>query len=160
MDASIGNNPLVIAVPRAKGPVVLDMAMPRNSLTAFIESYKLRGELLPIDGGFDSQGNLTRDPAAIEESQRPLAIGYWKGSGLAVAAYMVAAMISLGKATHQITADPLLETGLSQIFIAINPAAFGQEPRAGQLADDIVESLHRSRPAKEGTSIAIPEKKP
>jgi 3-dehydro-L-gulonate 2-dehydrogenase len=155
VDACIGNNPLVIAVPREKGPVVLDMAASQFSYGA-IESYRMRGELLPIDGGFDLEGNLTRDPAAIEKSQRPLAIGYWKGSGLAVVLDMVAAMTSLGNATHQIAADPLLETGLSQVFIAINPAAFGLEPRATQLADDIVASLHRSRPAKEGTKIRYP----
>ena len=85
--------------------------------------------------------------------------GYWKGSGLAVALDMVAAIISLGNATHQIVADPLKEAGLSQIFIAINPAAFGPEPRAAELADDIVASLHRSRPAKEGTKIRYPGEK-
>jgi 3-dehydro-L-gulonate 2-dehydrogenase len=124
-----------------------------------IESYRMRGELLPIDGGFDLEGNLTRDPAAIEKSQRPLSIGYWKGSGLAVVLDMVAAMTSLGKATHQLAADPLRESGLSQVFIALNPAAFGPEPRAAQLADDIVASLHRSRPAKEGTKIRYPGEK-
>ena len=158
VDACIGNNPLVIAVPREKGPVVLDMAASQFSYGA-IESYKMRGELLPIDGGFDSEGNLTRDPAAIEKSQRPLAIGYWKGSGLAVVLDMVAAMMSLGKATHQLAADPLQESGLSQVFIAINPAAFGPEPRVARLADDIVASLHRSRPANEDTKIRYPGEK-
>jgi 3-dehydro-L-gulonate 2-dehydrogenase len=158
VDPCIGNNPLVIAVPREKGPVVLDMAASQFSYGA-IESYRMRGELLPIDGGFDLEGNLTRDPAAIEKSQRPLSIGYWKGSGLAVVLDMVAAMTSLGKATHQLAADPLRESGLSQVFIALNPAAFGPEPRAAQLADDIVASLHRSRPAKEGTKIRYPGEK-
>jgi 3-dehydro-L-gulonate 2-dehydrogenase len=160
VDPCIGNNPLVIAVPREKGPVVLDMAMSQFSYGA-IEKYKLRGELLPIDGGFDSEGNLTRDPAAIEVSQRPLSIGYWKGSGLAVLLDMVAAMTSLGKATHQLTLDPLQESGISQIFITINPAALGPDPRvsqvgATQIVDDIVDSLHRSRPAKDGDKIRYP----
>jgi 3-dehydro-L-gulonate 2-dehydrogenase len=157
-DACIGNNPLVIAVPREKGPVVLDMAMSQFSYGA-IESFRMRGEPLPIDGGFDLDGNLTRDPAAIERSQRPLPIGFWKGSGLSVVLDMVAAMVSLGKATHQLTADPLLESGLSQVFIAINPAAFGPEPRAAKLADDVVASLHRSQPANEGTKIRYPGEK-
>ncbi len=155
LDPCIGNNPLVIAVPREKGPVVLDMAISQFSYGA-IESYKLRGELLPIDGGFDAEGNLTRDPAAIENSLRPLSIGYWKGSGLAVVLDMVAAMTSLGLATHQLTLDPLKESGISQVFIAINPAAFGPEPKIAQLADDIVDSLHRSRAAKDGAQIRYP----
>jgi len=37
-----------------------------------------------VEGGFDAGGRLTRDPAAIEASKRPLPIGYWKGSGLAL----------------------------------------------------------------------------
>jgi 3-dehydro-L-gulonate 2-dehydrogenase len=158
VDPCVGNNPLVIAVPRAKGSVVLDMAASQFSYGA-IESYRLRGEQLPIDGGFDADGNLTRDPAAIEKSQRPLAIGYWKGSGLSMVLDMVAAMTSLGRATHQLTRDPLQEAGISQVFIALNPAAFGPEPRAEQIADDIVASLHQSRPAKEDTKIRYPGEK-
>ena len=34
---------------------------------------------------------------------------------------MLAAMLSGGLATHQIPLDPLRETGLSQIFLAIDP---------------------------------------
>ncbi len=61
----IGNNPLVIGVPRAKGALVLDMAMSQFSYGA-LEAYRKRGEALPVDGGFDAKGNLTRDPGAIE----------------------------------------------------------------------------------------------
>src|ERR1039457_6326349 len=50
-EPAIGNNPLVIAVPRAKGHVVLDMAMSQFSYGA-LESYRKRGELLPVEGGF------------------------------------------------------------------------------------------------------------
>ena len=94
----IGNNPLIIGVPRTSGPVVLDMAMSQFSYGA-LESYRKRGEMLPVDGGFDSDGNLTRDPGAIEKSWRPLPMGYWKGSGLAVVLDMMAAMMTLGQAT-------------------------------------------------------------
>ena len=136
----IGNNPLVIAVPRAKGAVVLDMAMSQFSYGA-LESYRKRGELLPMDGGFDADGKLTRDPGAIEASQRPLPVGYWKGSGLAVVLDAVAALLSLGKATHQIAADPLRETRLSQVFVAMNPAVVGADTE--DAIDGIVDSLHR-----------------
>jgi len=139
----IGNNPLVIGVPRAAGPLVLDMAMSQFSYGA-LESYRKRGELLPLDGGFDSEGNLTRDPAAIEASQRPLPVGYWKGSGLAVVLDAMAAMLSLGKATHQIVPEPLRETALSQVFVTINPKLAG--PISHNIADEIVESLHRCAP--------------
>ena len=151
----IGNNPLVIAVPREEGPVVLDMAMSQFSYGA-LESYKKRGEPLPVDGGFDAEGNLTRDPAAIEQSQRALPIGYWKGFGLSMVLDMVAATMSLGKATHQISTDPLLETGLSQIFLAINHEALGSSLKLEQIADEIVASVHHCKPAEKGKKIRYP----
>ena len=151
----IGNNPLVIAVPREKGHVVLDMAMSQFSYGA-LESYKKRGEMLPLDGGFDLEGNITRDPAAIEQSLRPLPIGYWKGSGLSIVLDLIAAMTSLGKATHQLSTDPLLEAGISQVFLAIDPAALGDGPATAQIADDIVDSVHTCRPVKEGAKLRYP----
>jgi 3-dehydro-L-gulonate 2-dehydrogenase len=151
----IGNNPMVIAVPRAKGHVVLDMAMSQFSYGA-LESYRKRGEMLPVDGGFDAQGNLTRDPAAIESTQRLLPVGYWKGSGLSMVLDMVAAMLSLGSATHQVVPDPLRETGLSQVFVAMNPLAVGDEAHIEHIADEVVESLHRCHSAEEGKPVRHP----
>jgi 3-dehydro-L-gulonate 2-dehydrogenase len=139
----IGNNPLVIGVPRAKGPVVLDMAMSQFSYGA-LESYRNRGELLPMDGGFDADGNLTRDPGAIETSQRPLPVGYWKGSGLVIVLDAMAALLSLGNATYQIPPDPLREVGVSQVFVAMNPAAVGG--CTDDVLDGIADSLHRCSP--------------
>ena len=151
----IGNNPLVIGVPRAGGPVVLDMAMSQFSYGA-MEKYRLRGEMLPVDGGFDEAGQLTRDPGAIERSWRPLPTGYWKGSGLAVVLDMMAAMMTLGKATHELSSDMLFEAGISQMFVTLNPRALGTAERAGQIADEIVASLHACKPAEEGTSVRYP----
>jgi 3-dehydro-L-gulonate 2-dehydrogenase len=145
----LGNNPLVIAVPRGKGAVVLDMAMSQFSYGA-LESYRKRGEMLPVDGGFDTEGRLTRDPGAIEASQRALPIGYWKGSGLSVVLDMTAAMLSLGKATHQIAPDSLRETAVSQVFVAMNPQALGSSENGEEIVDGIVESLYNCAPAEDG----------
>jgi 3-dehydro-L-gulonate 2-dehydrogenase len=155
VEPCIGNNPLIIAVPRAGGHVVLDMAMSQFSYGA-LESYRMRGELLPVDGGFDAAGNLTRDPGAIEQTQRPLPVGYWKGSGLSIVLDMVAAMMSLGNATHQLPPDPLHETGISQIFLAMNPAALGDGTRGAEIADEIVASVHNCRAADLGRPVRYP----
>jgi 3-dehydro-L-gulonate 2-dehydrogenase len=153
VEPAIGNNPLVIAIPRAKGHVVLDMAMSQFSYGA-LESHRRRGELLPVDGGFDADGKLTRDPGAIEQTQRLLPTGFWKGSGLAIVLDMVAALLSLGNATHQIANDPLRETGLSQVFVAIDPETLSDAD--DKIADAIVQSLHSARPAAEGGSVRYP----
>jgi 3-dehydro-L-gulonate 2-dehydrogenase len=154
----LGNNPLVIAVPRERGPVVLDMAISQFSYGT-LESYSKRGEMLPVDGGFDEAGNLTRDPGAVEMSQRPLPIGCWKGSGLSIVLDMVAAMMSLGKATHQLSSDPLLETGLSQIFLAMNPEALGTPERLSEIADEIVASVHDCPAAESEKRVRYPGEK-
>ena len=139
-DPRLGNNPLVIALPRAKGHIVLDMAMSQFSYGA-LASYRRRGEQLPVDGGFDAAGNLTRDPAAIEDSKRALPIGYWKGSGLSLILDMIAALLSGGRATHQIPPDTERETLISQVFIAIDPSSFASAGDSASLLDEIVEHL-------------------
>jgi 3-dehydro-L-gulonate 2-dehydrogenase len=136
----VGNNPLVIAVPRADGHVVLDMAMSQFSFGA-LESYRRRKEPLPVVGGYDEAGELTRDAAAIEASRRPLPIGFWKGSGLALMLDIVATVLADGRATHEISLDPLHETDLSQVFIAIDPRAFGTGEDATAV-EGIIEDLH------------------
>lgn len=140
---AVGNNPLILAVPRPEGPVILDIAMSQFSYGA-LTSYQQRGELLPVDGGFDSQGNLTRDPGAIEASQRPLPIGYWKGSGLAMLLDMIAALLSGGLATHQIPSDSLKETSLSQVFLAMDLAAVSSPENSARIANAIVASVVQS----------------
>jgi len=153
-DPRVGNNPLIIAVPRKQGHVVLDMAMSQFSFGA-LASYRMRGEQLPVDGGFDVNGNLTRDPAAIEASKRPLPIGYWKGSGLALMLDIVAALLSGGSATFQIPTQPERETKLSQLFIAIAPHTLGQSESADNLADQILDFLHSPESAS-GDHVRYP----
>jgi 3-dehydro-L-gulonate 2-dehydrogenase len=130
----VGNNPLVVAVPHARGPVVLDMAMSQFSFGA-LESHRLRGQKLSVDGGFDRHGNLTRDPAAIEASGRPLPIGYWKGSGLSLVLDLMAALLSGGTPTHQIKRNIIEESSLSQVFLAFDlPAIDGSGAREAVIA--------------------------
>jgi 3-dehydro-L-gulonate 2-dehydrogenase len=136
-DPRLGNNPLAIAVPRTKGHLVLDMAMSQFSVGG-LEAYRLRGELLPVAGGYDESGALSRDPAAIEASRRLLPVGFWKGSGLSLALDLVAAFLSGGQATVDIPQDPDLETGLSQVFIAIQPPPPGAGEDRDHLADRVL----------------------
>ena len=138
--ALLGNNPLVLAVPRPGGHVVLDFAMSQFSYGA-LAAYRARGEQLPVAGGFDAEGRLTRDPGAVEASGRPLPVGFWKGSGLALLLDMAAALLSGGLATHQIPADPLQETRLSQVFLAFDLPSRGGTEMAARVADDVIENL-------------------
>ena len=136
----IGNNPIVIAVPRASGHVVLDMALSQFSFGA-LAGYRARGESLPVPGGFDRHGQLTQDAAEIEASGRALPIGFWKGSGLSILLDLVAAMLSGGLATHQIPPDPEKESGLSQVFIAIDPAALASAGEMTRVVESVIADL-------------------
>ena len=152
---SLGNNPLVFAVPRVNGHVVLDMAMSQFSYGS-LEGYSKRGQPLPVDGGFDAAGNLTKDAAAIEASQRALPIGYWKGSGLSLVLDMMAAMLAGGKATYQIPREPVRETGSSQIFLAIDPGSVGNAYEMNRIADGIIDFLHQATPVDPKQPVRYP----
>jgi 3-dehydro-L-gulonate 2-dehydrogenase len=152
---TVGNNPLVMAIPRPGGHVVLDMAMSQFSYGT-LAAYSKRGQLLPVDGGFDLAGNLTKDAAAIEASQRALPVGYWKGSGLSLVLDMLAAMLSGGLATHQIPLDPLRESGISQIFLAIDPSSLADSRELTQIAEGVLNSLREATPVDPDKPVRYP----
>ena len=71
---------------------------------------------------------------------------------------MVAALLSGGRATHQISADTERETKLSQVFIALQPPSVDQFGSAVPLADQIVEHL-QSPPLQAGEEVRYPGKR-
>lgn len=157
---AVGNNPLVLAVPRRDGagrsaPIVLDIAMSQFSYGT-LSAYRERNELLPFPGGFDEQGELTRDPAAIERTQRALPIGLWKGSGLAFVLDVLAAMLADGRATYEIPNDPLQEVGQSQIFIAVAPSALTSIEELDRIAAGAIDFLHAATPIVPGQIARYP----
>ncbi len=161
--ATLGNNPLVLAIPRrtpqgeyAGGPhVVLDMAMSQFSYGQ-LEAYARRGEQLPVPGGFDQAGDLSTDPAAIYQTFRALPVGFWKGSGLALTLDLFAALLSGGNATHQISPDPMLESGISQIFLAIDPANLSAASELDRAATALIDQLHQAPRTNRGEAPRYP----
>jgi len=152
---TLGNTPLVIAAPHPGAPIVLDMATSQFSYGT-IAAYAKRGQPLPVDGGFDAAGTLTKDAAAIEASQRALPIGYWKGSGLSLLLDMLAAMLSGGLAAHQIPRDPLRESGISQIFLAIDPSSLASQQELTRIVEGILNSLREATPVNPQKPIRYP----
>jgi 3-dehydro-L-gulonate 2-dehydrogenase len=154
-NAALGNNPLILAVPRPGGHVVLDMAMSQFSYGA-IAGYMKRGEPLPVAGGYDGAGKLTTDAAAIEATQRALPIGYWKGSGLAIALDLFAAMLAGGQGTHEISTDTTRESGVSQFFLAIDPSSFASQEELARIADGILASVTGSERVDADKAVRYP----
>ncbi len=141
-DPKLGNNPLVFALPFKHEAIVLDMAMSQYSYGA-MELAVLKNEQLPVAGGYDDEGALTNDPAAILSSKRPLPIGYWKGAGLALLLDILATVLSGGLSVHEITAKAA-ECSLSQVFIAIDISKLGNHSLITKTLETILEDYQRS----------------
>ena len=137
----LGNNPLVIGVPAASGEhLLLDMAISQFSggRTAI---HKRTGEPFPVPGGYNADGQLTTDAAAIE---RVLPVGYWKGSGLALGLDLVAALASGGQTTAEL-AQHQHEAGVSQLFLAFNLDRLGSREAALAKVDAALADLTSSQ---------------
>ncbi|WP_217649523.1 3-dehydro-L-gulonate 2-dehydrogenase [Natronohydrobacter thiooxidans] len=155
-DTRLGNNPLVMAVPRAEGHLVLDMAMSQYSYGK-LQTTRLKNAQLPYPGGFDNDGNLTADPAAIEASRRILPTGFWKGSGLTILLDVLAAVLSEGLATHQIDqVDQGSCTGCSQIFLAFDPDRLGSAAHMQEIVDGMARYVNGSTPADPSRKVTYP----
>lgn len=153
-DSRLGNNPLVIAIPYDNEAIVLDMAMSQYSFGS-IELHKIRKEQLAVPGGFDLQGSLSKDPAEILQTQKGLPVGYWKGAGLALVLDILAAILSAGNSTSQITQKGM-EYAVSQVFIAINITLLSNYPSIASSIQEIIENYHGSAPNASGKQIIFP----
>jgi 3-dehydro-L-gulonate 2-dehydrogenase len=153
-DARLGNNPLVIALPYRNDAIVLDMAMSQYSFGA-MELSVMKNEKLSVTGGFDNEGNLTNDPAAILASRRPVPIGYWKGAGLSLLLDILAAVLSNGLSTSEISKKEA-EYGLSQVFVAININKLPHHSSVPGIIENILSDYKQSVPQDEASSITYP----
>jgi 3-dehydro-L-gulonate 2-dehydrogenase len=153
-DFRLGNNPLVFAVPYNGEAVVLDFAMSQFSYGK-MEIYQLGGKQLPYAGGYNNKGKLTTDPGEILLTRRALPIGYWKGSGLALLLDIIAAILSGGLSTHEIS-HMEAEYALSQVFIAICINKLNNSGSVEKTVHDIISNVKESYPALSGTEIRYP----
>jgi 3-dehydro-L-gulonate 2-dehydrogenase len=150
-DPRLGNNPIVFGFPREKGDLIADMAMSQFAYGA-LEVAVLEGRKMPVDAGWDKDGNLTRDPQAVIDTGRILPTGYWKGAALAHLLDIFAGVISLGNTTAAIS-----KLGgnidVSQMFIAINYRAIAPQHLSEPLIEQSVEYLLASKKAGEKDKI-------
>lgn len=148
-DSRLGNNPLVIAVPRTSGHVVLDMAISQYSYGKMY-SYELEHQPLPYPGGYDEEGQLSTDPYVIKKSNKALPIGYWKGSGLALVLDLLLTALSGGKSTEVVSRQGN-DIGVSQCFIAIH-----QEQYHERLLEEILRYTQSSTPLNPKQPVRYP----
>jgi 3-dehydro-L-gulonate 2-dehydrogenase len=152
-DPRLGNNPLVFAIPYRDEAIVLDFAMSQYSYGK-MDTFRSEGKMFPYPGGFNLKNELTTDPGEILESWRPLPVGYWKGASLSLVLDILAATLSGGLSTHQITCSS--ESGLSQVFIAVQLKDLHNFPSIGNSIELVINDLRKSVPESENSKIRFP----
>lgn len=160
-DNHIGNNPLILAVPRSNGEhVMVDCALSQFSYGK-LETTRLAGKQLPVVGGYDEEGNLTTDPAAIEKTRRMIPIGYWKGSGLSILLDMIATVLTNANSVAKIGTFGD-EIGLTQIMIAIDPTKFQTAAETDAIVDAARTGLlcHQRPAAVRRGQLFLPDRHP
>lgn len=153
-ESRIGNNPLVVSIPRTEGHIVLDMALSQYAFGK-IDEYRLRGEKLPYHGGWDDENKLSHDPEKILKKEKGLPIGYWKGSALSMVLDMLATLLSAGNSTYKIGLKEY-ETAISQIYLCICPEIFHDKNLQESLINEIIEYTHDVTPMQEGRRTYYP----
>jgi LDH2 family malate/lactate/ureidoglycolate dehydrogenase len=122
----LSTNPIAIAIPGDREPVLLDMA----TTVAAYGKVKLaadRGEMMPEGWMIDRQGNPLTDPTRAEGGSL-LPIGGPKGFGLALMFGFLAGTLNgaaFGRDVIDFNADDASATNTGQTVIAVDPAAFG-----------------------------------
>lgn len=153
-ESRLGNNPLVLAVPYCDEAVVLDFAMSQFSYGK-MEAAEQDGKNLPLYGGYDSRGELTKDPGEILKSRRSLPVGYWKGAGLSLMLDIMATIIASGSATFEVSKRDY-EYGVSQVFIAISMKRLSNFASTGTTIADIVQDFKNSSVDKKDSEVRYP----
>ncbi len=153
-ECRIGTNPLIVAIPSTPITMV-DMSMSMFSY-GMLEVNRLAGRELPVDGGFDDDGHLTKEPAVIEKNRRILPMGYWKGSGLSIVLDMIATLLSDGASVAEVTEENSDEYGISQVFIAIEVDKLIDGASRDAKLQRIMDYITSAERADEDTPVRLP----
>ena len=67
---------------------------------------------------------------------------------------LLAGLLSGGRVTHEIVADPERETDLSQVFVAVDLSSFGHSSGAAIVGDEVIGYLQSS--LRKGDQVRYP----
>jgi LDH2 family malate/lactate/ureidoglycolate dehydrogenase len=144
--AVLGTNPIAIAIPSSREPVVLDFGTSAYMMTDLMLRERL-GELLPEGVAIGPGGEPTRDPALARRGAL-LPFGGYKGFGLAL---MIQALGLLGGAEQD--GDP------GYLFIAFRPDLLGPEDVFQRRVTQVIDHI-KATPRQPGVDeIRIPSER-
>jgi 3-dehydro-L-gulonate 2-dehydrogenase len=148
-DHRIGSNPLIMAI-AGDPPVLVDCSMSQYSYGQ-LQNYVLADKELPVVGGFDDNGELTKDPHVIWENKRLIPMGFWKGSSMSTVLDMMLTAICGGNSVPALTEDMGGEFGVSQFLIAIDLSKTMEKTQFAAEMKRIRDYVLASEPAETGS---------
>jgi LDH2 family malate/lactate/ureidoglycolate dehydrogenase len=157
LEASLGTNPLSIAVPAGKGkdPVVLDMATSHVARGKIIVA-KTKGVQIPEGWAVTKDGEPTTDPiAALEGFLLPMGS---KGSGLAIMVDILSGVLTgslFGKRVPRMYEDPEPQN-IGHFFGVIRVDAFMKLEEFEQRIQEKIDETVNSKPAKGFDRVYMP----
>jgi len=144
----LGTNPLAIAVPSSREPIVLDMGTSAYMMTGVMLRERL-GELLPEGVALGPGGEPTRDPALARRGAL-LPFGGYKGFGLALMMQALGLLAGTGSDA---------ESGYGYLFIAFRPDLLGPADIFERQVTQLIERV-KATPRQAGVDdIRIPSER-
>jgi L-2-hydroxycarboxylate dehydrogenase (NAD+) len=144
----LGTNPIAIAVPSSRGPIVLDMGTSAYMMTEVMLRIRLR-ELLPEGVALGPAGEPTRDPAAVRRGAL-LPFGGYKGFGLALMIQALGLLAGSGVDA---------ESDYGYLFIAFRPDLFGPSEAFERQVTQLIDRI-KATPRQSGVdAIRIPSER-
>jgi len=141
MQKAIGNNPIAMAIPRKTGPLLMDMAVSQYAYGK-MEVMAKQGKVLDVPCGYNKDGKETCDPREIVDGGVMTPMAMWKGNALSVMLDLMAATLSGGKTCLDLGEDAAKERGMSQVFIALHPAAVNDMEEIERRMNRTLDFLH------------------
>ena len=146
--AVLGTNPIAIAVPSSRGPIVLDIGTSAYMMTEVMLRERL-GELLPEGVAIGPDGKPTRDPALARRGAL-LPFGGYKGFGLALMIQALGLLAGSGS-------DQVCDSGY--LFIAFRPDLIGPAEVFNRRVRQLIEGI-KATPRQPGIDeIRIPSER-
>lgn len=152
-EPKFGTNPMAYGFPTSLEPVVFDMATSAVAWFGLVQA-KTAGQSIPGDVAYDSEGNLTTDPAkAMEGAILPFDRNY-KGFGL-----NLVVEILTGPLVRSAIAGIKSDLGWGNVVIAIDPSAFVEIEEFKKDMDAAVEIIHNAKPLAGVNKVYLPGEK-
>lgn len=156
MEATLGTNPMSVALPNGDLPILLDMASSAVAKAKIYQAAKL-GQKIDPSWALDQEGNPTDDPQKAISGVLTSMAGP-KGYGIALVVEALAGVVSGAGITSQVSSvHKGLDRGMNAggFLILINPSAFLSPGDYRHRLAQLVESVKSCKP-QPGREIFLP----